>query len=236
MKHLVLFLFVSLFMAAESSAALTTQRAYRWRADNGNEANATWLAGIDETAEALGHRVLRLRVNMAHEQIMIVDETDKLIGNEVDLFLWYAEDPDGPYTRIGSSGSNAFKLSASAYLDNNDPMTTPLLKVIPDYTFVPGKFISSATDDNFLSLGSHQYTEWEFCISPTAHARTGNFYFRLGDSNQEFSLAPVINFDYQELPAIPLPAWAVFLSVGLMVLFFVVRIAFLPPGLHRPPM
>lgn len=114
------------------AAILVEQEGYRWRADDGEEASATWLAAQDTNIARAKTVNTRLRV--------ILNGLDHVVG-VLTPQLEYREVGGGAWTKITDT-SPEFVLAASGNIAASGEATTKQLIVPVNkdvWSFVPGR-------------------------------------------------------------------------------------------------
>jgi hypothetical protein len=159
--------------------AFTSQGVWRWRADNGSETSATWLADQNTPLIIYGtDSILRLRIEMYNDSV----GSD---GTLTQVTLQDSTNEEGSgWSQIRlDTGSNAFVLAgASPNVTDLEP-TTQQLSLRTGFTFDPGyEIVSSELYPNQLVDTMHS-TEIEYAIKPTSLIKTGvNYYFRVNSA------------------------------------------------------
>ncbi|MBN2413418.1 T9SS type A sorting domain-containing protein [candidate division KSB1 bacterium] len=172
-------LFVILIAVTWQAFGVTKQGHYRWRNDDGSEADATWKADEDTPSSAEKNANVRLRV----ELYRYVDP-----GTQT-LSLFYSTDPDlapitGDWTKITTDGSaNAFKLSST---DNYTEHENALDRLTDTYSHAWG-FCNELNDQNDYIMLVDESMEAEFCLQPTDNAQLStNYYFAIRYANEPY--------------------------------------------------
>ncbi|MBA4388722.1 MAG: hypothetical protein C0404_12125, partial [Verrucomicrobia bacterium] len=161
--------------AAGSGVTTLVQDHYRWRNDDAGESAATWKANADTaiTGVARGQNI-RLRFS--------VSNTGTASGT-VAARLEYSTSTSGPWTAVGTDGSGvpAFEMAATANYANG-AATTALLAGAGGYA--AGKCVESPSNTSAtVTVGTNQYSNFEYCVLPTAKARgSTTYYFRTSNS------------------------------------------------------
>ncbi len=189
MKKMYLIVFILLGFAFESSANMQTT-GWRWRADDGDEANATWMAE-DTVAVTIGaNQVVRLRVcydnPYGEGNDLMVQGLGYALKDTIDKILADYEGTD----EFSVTGDNAkwTALAADAYFDFvssefvTDQTVTTDQGVVYGSTFADdhqttwsdGVFMSAYAD---YTLTHNTYTEIEYCFKPTENCVSGTYYF-----------------------------------------------------------
>lgn len=239
MKHLIIALFITSFIVIEVTAK-TTQTAYRWRNDDGNEITASWKAPENVPIYFEGNNVVRLRVQENYfepDDIVIPTEGDEDISQydfDGEISLFYSLEGSDIWRKITDDATtNAFALYNSGNVGDLIPTTRQLMENL-SYTWQPG-VLYTTTSNHSQILSSDIYTEYEWSIQATSNATPGVYIFIKGwdaggDLNQvknavELTFAPQPATMYYEvpMPAIPVKNWAVYVAVALMIAFVVIR-------------
>ena len=196
-KYLLIVVILAGF-AFESFATMQTT-GWRWRNDDGNEVNATWIAG-DTVAVTIGpNQVVRLRVRYDNiwgegNDLMVrglgyadKETIDQLLADfpfrdnplDTDEFAVYGNNEN--FTPLGPDGY--FEFASSEYVAHQ-ALTTDQSIVFgskdvgeEQTTFLDGLFMSDTVD---FTLFPKMYTEIEYCIKATANCVNGTYYFMGG--------------------------------------------------------
>lgn len=206
MKKILLITF--LFAISYPIFANMQQTGWRWRADNGNETSATWLAA-DTTGITISDTttIIRLRVRidnaggngdktttgLGYSASPII--ADKIIGNDT-LLKSIPDTWDGKSPFIFVSSSNV--------ADSTPTTSVPILYVDsktsdekPDWK--PG-LVQAKNRPYTLSQDFH--TEVEYCIKPTKYIKAGTYYFLPGGG--EIEIYPAQNENMAKLTFVDL--------------------------------
>lgn len=129
-------------------ATTTTQTAYRFRNDDGNETAATWMDNINTPTILPISRNIRIRIAM-----QATNGTFTMIP-----VLYYSRNGS---TFFNVAGANACHLHSSTFIANNGATTQQISS--GGSGFKAGKIISTGAVDN-VALLSENYTEFEICF------------------------------------------------------------------------
>ncbi|MEQ8577858.1 MAG: T9SS type A sorting domain-containing protein [Balneola sp.] len=175
-KHIVFLFALTAFVLAETQTyANTKQGNYRWRADNGNEANATFLADeniftykvINDTS------AIRLRIEMYN------DDARGNTGSQ-NFSLFYSTSNSafsGTWTKITSDTSNDFVLANTTHFTNGDSQNADLLTDTENEGL--GGLLIESSDSFAHNLVGGRSDEFEFSIKVTANVQLGDYYFTI---------------------------------------------------------
>ena len=176
---------------------------WRWRNDDGNLDNATWMTTNDcepVTIDTIKNLRLRVRIdNPFGGADQNFSTTGLGFGEKESVYFWYENNPLSPKY----SGNEDFSLSG-------DHECFTALGPVEYFNFAPSKNVSDAAKTksvgitfNSKSVGDSQktwtsgaflassraftlphstYTEIEYCIKPTANIVNGTYYFLCGSS------------------------------------------------------
>ncbi len=161
------------WMEVDYTAASTEQEGFRWRADDGSETTATWLANQDTDitrAESLNTR-LRILLNTTGT------------ADPRQYILFYKLSSDGTYIPVPTSGSTAITMSASANITASGEATTfqlaaPAGKATSD--FDAGRMQDDENPADSVTISADDYTEMEWSLIANAAAvDSGVYQFRV---------------------------------------------------------
>ncbi|MBA4388177.1 MAG: hypothetical protein C0404_09365, partial [Verrucomicrobia bacterium] len=160
-------------LAAETAfgySGTLAQENYRWRNDDGSEVAATWKAAANTgiTGVQRGQNI-RLRFS--------VRETGGSYAASVAGSLQYSTGASGPWTTLGTNDFAAFKMTATSQYASGAATTAQL----GSGTFVAGKCVEApAIEIPSTSIAAANYSNFEFCLQPTAKARgSTKYYFQI---------------------------------------------------------
>ncbi len=239
MKYIIIILFITLFAMIEVTAK-TTQTAYRWRNDDGNEITATWKAPENVPIYFAGTDVVRLRIqeNYQESDFPVLNKSDEeedisQYDFEGEISLFYSLEGGESWIKITDDATiNAFALYDSGNVGDLTPTTRQLTENL-SYTWQPG-VLYTTTSNHSQVLSSGRYTEYEWSIQATGNATPGVYAFIKGwdsgvsetavknnDVYPSFTFAPQPATMYYEvdMPAIPLSNWAIYTSLIFIVGF-----------------
>jgi len=174
---------------------------WRWRNDDGNLDNATWMTANDCTPITIDtFKTLRLRIRIDNPySSQDVSTTGLGFGEKESVYYWYETNPLSPKY----SGNEDFSLSG-------DHECFTALGPVEYFKFIPSKYVSDGVGTqnlgitfNSKNVGDRQqawtpgvfmassrtftlthatHTEIEYCITPTANVVNGTYYFLGGSS------------------------------------------------------
>lgn len=158
------------------------QGNWRWRADNGSETSATWLAAENTAPTITSMDNVRLRVEL--------DDTIPNWTFNKEIFLMYSKDQT-TWDSVSQNSSRDWMMAGSSPFVTDMESTTQQLAgtaLGSIYTFVPGMILVSSTlADTSYTLDSAEKTEIEWVIKPTATtASNTTYYFRVGDGSVDY--------------------------------------------------
>lgn len=200
MKKIIflLLLFIKCTMFAQ-----VEQEFYRWRNDDGNEQNATWIAEINQSTTPIAEGVpLRLRFGL---------RSMGFPGNFNPNNLQYRKNGE-QWIPVTNSTANDFYFINSAHVSHNSFTTQQITWGM----FVEGVFISSDENQNPLFFPPNRITEIEYCIARSAsYDGYATYEFRMPYAYPMFggypTLTPLcataaptvtdVNYQYGETPA-----------------------------------
>jgi hypothetical protein len=159
--------------------AFTSQGVWRWRADNGSETSATWLAAQNTPITIFGtDSILRLRIEMYNDSV-----GSNGVLNQV-LFQDSTDEAGSGWNTIQlDAGSNAFVLAGTSPNIADLEPTTQQLTARTGFTFDPGHEIVSSESYPNQSIDTMHSTEIEYAIKPSAFIKSGvKYYFRVSEA------------------------------------------------------
>lgn len=174
--------------------AILEQIHYRFRNDDGNEENATWIDSQNVLSKATISENIRLRIAINNDGDMTSDP--------IEYKLEYAENTSScdfltTWTALPNDSSSHWKMNDSSYFSDNSTSTNisdGLSDENINFKYGYLKKTESATPP--LSLNHDQFTELEFSIMPTENANDSNYCFRLTNNGS------ILNFQYKVYPEI----------------------------------
>lgn len=166
--------FALLLLSTVQLHASLRQTKYRWRNDNGNEANATWMAAENTPVMVLSNAPsIRLRIEYDNDN-------GTAFSSSITETLEYSDDGGATWILIDGSPGNAFAYTTSTFVTNGTATTNQMPPGTLG-TFVPGRIIT-APSGSPMDLNDGERTEMEWVIKPTADAVPGATYqFRSSD-------------------------------------------------------
>lgn len=194
MKKNLLFVVFLLSISTAEMFALATTGSWRFRNDDGDQATATWKAEQDDSVFQKNESNIRLRFqfmegtgNGFHDSVALYY---KSVYNDMDT-VWHL---------VTNDPSEAFQFSLSTSLDHHANLskqlsTTSTATYLTGAAFTKPGFVS-------LSMGNSTYTEFEYCIKPSANAdfnKTYVFSINCADTSTVF-----YGFDIEALPKLTL--------------------------------
>lgn len=185
MRRLFMLLCLAGLMAPAMAFATGTptfvQEHYRWRNDDGSETAATWKADADTAISGVVRgQNIRLRFAVANT------------GTAASGFaarLEYATNTSGPWTPVGtaSDGTTPFEMKATSGYVGGEPTT---MQLTGSGTFGAGLVVESPSNTSLnTSIAAANFSNYEFCLAPTAKAM-GNttYYFRVSNNSTTYTL------------------------------------------------
>lgn len=153
MKKTLLFtlLLANFFFAS----AFTNMSTYRWRNDDGTEANATWKAAVNTPIQINNFDPVRIRMAINNLRNNSVAVNAQLEYSSDDGQNWYNVNVlESPFNLVNSSIVN-------------DGESTTLQISNSVFTYVGGLFKSTSSSTTF-DLPANSTTEHEFCLKPNS--------------------------------------------------------------------
>ncbi len=172
------------------------QGSWRWRADDGSETSATWLADEIATPTITSLDNVRLRVELW-------DSTNDgyTWGFNDVVYLAYSIDNINWDTITNDGSSHAWALAGSSSNVTNLEPTTQQLAGFFNNTFQAGDILVSSQDDTAYVLDDFHKTEFEWVIKPTANVQTSTlYYFRVGQGSVDHNYTPISLVTGESLP------------------------------------
>lgn len=136
------------------------QTKYRWRNNDGNEANATWRAA-ENTAISLNDTVTVLRGRLELQNNSGATHT-------INEYLEYSSNGGTTWTSMTNSATDAFRYVTSANVTNAGS-TTNQMGSSTTGVFQEGKIISDVPATTNLTIVTGNKTEYEWVIKPTGN-------------------------------------------------------------------
>ncbi len=179
MKKTILFIILFLISGIFVFGRPHTVLDWRWRADDGNEQDANYLAAPNVTPTIQNKDNIRFRGTVMGG----LDET-------LNMKLSYMLSTDTIYTEItATAGENAFVLSDSPYFTDGDSTYQNYLKAPSGYTFSEGGKLIDNSAIFQLNYQEGKYYEVEWCIKPTDKIKeNATYYFEYPGCNNIGSL------------------------------------------------
>jgi hypothetical protein len=183
-KLLLLVLFCSNIYFAFSNATVT-QKGWRWRHDDGDEATASWIKGKNialTTQPCQDTDTLRLRITF--EVAPDPNWPSNTATKTVSPLLSYSTSSAGPFTVIPTAASSGehFELALSDYITASSSSPINTTKQISTGPYSAGFIVddSITSTANFTTPGGvTSAQEFEWVIVPTANAVAQKYYFKL---------------------------------------------------------
>lgn len=198
MKKLLLLVLFTCTSYAAFSTATVSQRDWRWRKDDGDEATATWSETEDQALSKsfCADETFRLRMSFFVESTTGAPAGIPYTFNN-NFRISYATDVNGTFTPISApsaSGGVHFVLSGSTLLSSGTSTTKQLSTTDNEGVgFIPGTVIDSNTTNNIgftTPNGSNSVQEFEWLIAPTENAQAQTYYFKLTGLNGTYATLP----------------------------------------------
>ncbi len=148
--------FIILIAAISSQAWSTTKQGHwKWRADNGNDTTATFIAGLDKSISLRNTSVLRLRVEKYNEG-----------GPQEKTYVvrfYYTKDEIN-WEPINRSDTNDFQLFNSSFINDSTPVDRSYVGTHGNFT---GGFLIDSSEQFTETVYQNSYVETEYCFRPT---------------------------------------------------------------------
>lgn len=176
-----LFFICTLFLLNLVSLANTTisQKNWRWRSDNGNQTDASWVAGENTPIIIEDFNPLRIRVELDNN----TGETKTLMPS-----LKYSRSTAGPWFAINTIvGARDFSLVNSSYLAHGENTSNQISNSSAN-DFVAGKIIQNNFEFT-QELLSKTRTEFEWVIKPNLSLEPNTTYYFKTDAGDIQSYA-----------------------------------------------
>jgi hypothetical protein len=166
-----IFLFLAVFAFSNSAFSLSpslTQGNYRWRSDDGNEANATWKGAQNTPITIQEKSNIRLRIELYNTNNMSASD---------EINLAYAQIGESYSLITNDASTNHFVLSPSNNISDLEPTTNQLLLTDGNVYATGGIMVESSTG-NILEISDYlQSKEIEYCIRPTDKVLPNTTYY-----------------------------------------------------------
>jgi len=167
---------------------------YRFRNDDNNESNASWIEEIDYPTQVKKENPIRLRFEISNEGAQASEyfnyriEYGEKINNCADIISWQA---------LPNNDTLHWKTIDSSYFSDGDA-TTNVADGLSDenISFIPGEIKDANNQTSGIKLEDDEFTELEFSIQATNNASDDNYCFRLTNAGS------TDNFVYSVYPEI----------------------------------
>ncbi len=181
MKKIVLIiLVVTISIQAWSN---TKQGHWRWRADNGTDTTATFIAGLDKSLSLRGDSILRLRVEKFNQ--------GGPMSNTQVVRFYYSKD-EITWEPINRSDTNDFQLFNSSFINDSTPV---YYNYVGSNGTFQGGFLIDSSEQITETINAESFVETEYCFSPTSSIsdfQTYKFQIRKNfDYGLEYYLLPL---------------------------------------------
>jgi hypothetical protein len=195
---LLLSLIVSSASAFAFSGAYTSPTNYRWRADDGNQATATWTENENTPHNVSGGVGQNLRLRIGYAFSSPAAAPGQSIDTTAPSRLQYLDPATNIWITISGSTSNAFVMGTSLQVAGGTPTTTQLT---PSGTPAPGAMVDAGgpfvfsyhTDGNTTT-----HYEMEWIIQPTVNAVSGTYTFRMNGERSLGLPGPIAQLNYTQ--------------------------------------
>ncbi|RJQ13687.1 DUF2341 domain-containing protein [Candidatus Parcubacteria bacterium] len=174
-----------------SQTPILTQTHYRWRNDDGNEANATFAASTDTALENFAKRSpIRLRTQISNE--------GNVSSGQAQYQLEYGQKTTScssitSWTKMPNTGNASNEHWSLVHISNvnNGASTTNNSNIVDENTtFVAGEFRSTSNITSAISLSTSEFTELEWALWAEQNAIDGSSYcFRVTNRGSSTNLA-----------------------------------------------
>lgn len=161
------------------SPADLQQAHYRFRADDGDEATASWLSSTDSPIDILTGEIFRLRLALSNEGSLDTSPTDlrleygEKVSNCNSIAVWNA---------LPTDNSLHWKISNSSNITDADATTDSPDIPNENTNFVASEIKDTSNQASSLTLTSTDFSEIEFSIEATLNATDQTYCFRLTDA------------------------------------------------------
>ncbi len=165
MNKLLYSLFILTVVLGVQDAVANTIDSYQvmWRADDGDETNAT---NQDVGRLKVSGQNVRLRIEL------LANAQDGEIS-DTELTLQYRQGTSGDWTNVGTTDAH-FKMGESSYITDGEEGSS----ILSSSSFLGAQLFDQTSVLTFAS-SSRGYYEYEFSIQATDQAVSGVYYFRL---------------------------------------------------------
>ncbi len=162
---------------------------YRWRNDDGSEADAGWAASQDIADSVLASDSIRLRFEITNG--------GTLTSAPAEYRLEYGKKTTdcasiAGWTALPADSSQHWRVIDSTYLTDNDPTTDVVSGLTNEnYSFTAGYVKDGGNQTPAITLAGNEFTEIEYTIKATGNAEDSDYCFRLTDagSTADFTYA-----------------------------------------------
>jgi hypothetical protein len=201
MKKLLLLILFTCVSYSAFSVAIVSQKDWRWRKDDGDEATATWSAEEDEAVakSICENETVRLRMSFLIDPGTGAPNGWPGYSASFDYRISYSTDPNGTFTRISqpslSEGTEHFMLWGSNFVSNESTNGQLSTAAVEELAYVQGQEVDSNRTSNVVfntPIESSSVTEYEWIFQPTEFAEATTYYFKLEGLNGYADLPSLI--------------------------------------------
>ncbi|WP_207494460.1 T9SS type A sorting domain-containing protein [Aridibaculum aurantiacum] len=179
MKKILLLLVLVITSHLAFSNATVSQKNWRWRKDNGNQATATWSANENQAGAQSTCGVnenVRLRIGF---DVHPDPSTTNPASRSVDFRISYSTTPSGPWTLIPPTAADQhFELALSQHVTSGTATTQQISNSGGNYA--AGSILTKSSS-GYITFstpsGVTTVTEYEWVIKPTGNAQIGTTYY-----------------------------------------------------------
>ncbi|MEM8583287.1 MAG: T9SS type A sorting domain-containing protein [Bacteroidota bacterium] len=188
MQKIVFSTFLLLFICDTAFAVSQRAGTWRWRADDGDVIDATWLADENTTLITDDTGIIRLRWEMSDEDP--ATQGNSSFTNSYQLRVGLVGEGTADMTPVTTS-SSPFRLADSPNLIDEDPINDDLLTDCVGSDFLPGAVIESDGNRSMTFMSAtNQVLENEWVIQANGAVLGTEYLFKLT------GIAPGSNFDW----------------------------------------
>lgn len=137
----------------------TRQGHWRWRADNGTDTTATFLAGADQSVSLIDTVAIRLRVEKYND--------GGPQANRQTIRFYFTTDGTN-WVRINRADTNDFQLYNSPFIADS---SHSVFNYVGDHGTFSGGTLIDSTEEFTENISNYSFVETEYCIRPTKKAK-----------------------------------------------------------------
>ncbi|RYY82388.1 MAG: hypothetical protein EOO15_23090, partial [Chitinophagaceae bacterium] len=185
-------LLISCASAFAFSGSFVSQGEYRWRADDGGEAGASWSAATNTPLSMSGGVGQNMRLRMGYQFENPNAGAGVSVDTSTSIRLQYMENGSGTWITISNNTANAFVMGTSTMVTGGGTTTVQLTA---SGTPSGGSIVDASGPSLFAyhaTGNAASYYEHEWVIRPTANAQTATYTFRMEGERSLPVFSPVI--------------------------------------------